>query len=260
MTVHVQNSIEMQGAPARRLPIAQPATVAKAPVKDTALLGALSIVTHDLRGPLSNLGLLMEMIDGLIGVDEPGRAAAATRKARLMIDTMSRMLDGYLERASRTGDPLSLVPTLVDLGEAIASAIELNRPRAAMRDIRFDCSGVRPFAVDGDHRLLTEAVENLISNAIRHSPDGGTVHCSVEAKTGSIVLKVRDHGAGLTDVELARTLRPFSSLSKAGPAEGHGIGLWIVRLIAERHGGALEVRRGASGGTTLALRLPASGL
>jgi signal transduction histidine kinase len=260
MTIHVQSSIEMRSAPFRHVALAPSARSAPAANKDVALLNALSIVTHDLRGPLANLSLLMEMIEGLIGIEAHDRAAAGARKARAMIGTLSGMLHGYLERARTAGDPLSFLPTLVDLGEVIKSAIELNRPRADVRGVRFDCSQVRAFAVGGDHRLLTEAVENLIGNAVRHSPDGGTVHCSVERKTGCVVVKVRDQGTGLGDVELARALRPFTSLSKTSGSGSIGLGLWIVRLIAERHGGAIEARRATGGGTTFALRLPASGL
>ncbi|KAB2850045.1 MAG: HAMP domain-containing histidine kinase [Hyphomicrobiaceae bacterium] len=260
MTIQVEPSTEKKSTPVRHIALMPSASPATVPAKDAAFLNSLSIVTHDLRGPLANLGLLMEMIGGLIGMGAYDRAATSARKARGLISTMSGMLDGYLERARTSGDPLTVMPTLVDLGEVIKTAIELNRPKAEVRGVKFDCSAARPFAVSGDHRLLTEAVENLIGNAVRHSPHGGTVFCSVEGKTGSVVIKVRDEGAGLGDVELARALRPFSSLSKASGGESRGLGLWIVRLIAERHGGAIEARRAKGTGTTFALRLPASGV
>ena len=259
MTV-IQSSIEKKSAAIHCLRPAPALTASPAARKDTALLNALSIVTHDLRAPLANLGLLMEMIEGLIGLSAHDRAAAGARKARALISTLSGLLEGYLDRARQSGDPLTVLPTLVDLGEVIGTAIDLNRPRADAKGVRFDCTAVRPFAVSGDHRLLTEAVENLIGNAVRHSPEGGTVFCSVEGKTGTVVVKVRDEGTGFGEVELARALRPFSSLSKSTAIEGRGLGLWIVRLIAERHGGTIAARRPVGGGTVFALSLPASGV
>jgi signal transduction histidine kinase len=109
----------------------------------------------------------------------------------------------------------------------------------------------------GDAALLSEAVENLLGNAIKHAPEGSAVVCSIEREKRAVAISVADEGPGMTDAQLARAVRPFSGgTRRRGHGDSaHGFGLWIVRLIAERHGGSIELRNGAPG-AVLTLRLP----
>jgi two-component system, OmpR family, sensor histidine kinase SenX3 len=228
--------------------------------KDLALLEALTVIAHDLKGPLANLSLLLELIEAYVKVQAYDRAAASTTKALTMIDALDEMLSGFLRRARETGDPLSFRTALVDVSDVIARAVVLNGPIAANRSLTFDCTGVKPLTVSGDKALLIEAVENLVSNSAKHAPSGSVISCTADHEEREIVISITDRGEGLSAAQLQRAFRPFSNASarKLGRETSWGLGLWIVRMIVERHGGRVEVKPNVrSSGTTVRVCLPA---
>jgi two-component system, OmpR family, sensor histidine kinase SenX3 len=241
---------------------AQSAARSLRPPKDAALLNALTIIAHDLRGPLANLAVLIELIETYVQMQATDRIKTSTRKAQAMIEALDGMLNGFLARVRDTGDPLSFQPALVDLSEVMRRAADLNRPVAERREITIDCPGARPFPVTGDNRLLMEAVGNLVGNAVKHAPHGSTVTCSAERTSRSVIIAVADEGQGLSELDLKRAFRPFSTLSAGYKSKtaSWGLGLWIVRLISERHGGHADVvARGPTGGARFEIHLPADG-
>ena len=225
--------------------------------KDAAFLGTLSIIAHDLRGPLANLAILVELMEAYAKVQAFERVASSARKAQGTIDALSAMLNGFLERTRETGDPLAFKPGLVDLAEVTRQVMALNAPVAESRDITLENPRIVPLVVQGDKRLLVEALDNLVGNAIRHIPQGSVVTLGVTPRGRDAVLAVSDNGPGLSDQDLKRAFRPFAALSsRKGPS--FGLGLWITRLIAERHGGRVEVgARRPGGGACFELCLPA---
>ena len=256
----------MQPLTAEILPIAKHARSATSHTKriirqpkDAALLGALTIIAHDLRGPLANLSVLLELIETYVQMQAHERIAATTQKAQEMIDALDGLLNGFLQRTRDTGDPLSFQPTLVDLVDVVRGASELNRPVAESRGITIDCAGACHSVVTGDKRLLTEAVGNLVGNAVKYAPAGSTVTCATSRNGRDAVIAVSDAGQGLSAFDLKRAFRPFTTLSAKydGKGSSWGLGLWIIRLIAERHGGHVEVSpTEAGGGARFELHLP----
>jgi len=227
---------------------------------DHGHVSTLAVIAHDLRGPLANLALLLERIAIDIEASALDRAKTSTRHAEELIETLSGMLAGYLERARTNGDPLQIRPVPVDLADVVRRVCVLNRPIADRSAVRLvvvtDTSVPR---IHGDKRLLIEAVDNLISNALRHSPAGSTVTCRIGRREGRAVISIADQGPGLSESDAARLFRPFTRLrSPSAKAGAAGLGLWIVRMIAERHHGRVAVRPGASGGTEFEIELPIS--
>jgi len=230
--------------------------------KSAACLGALTIVAHDLRGPLANLSVLIELIEAYAQVQAFDRVKVATGRAQAVIDALDEMLNGFIRRTRETGDPLAFKAAMTDAADVVNAAVDLNRPLAESRDIVIDVAAVHPCAVLGDGRLLAEAVGNLVGNATKYAPAGSTVSCTVERRDEECVISVGDEGQGLSGTDLARAFRPFTTLSATYDGKGRswGLGLWIVRLIAERHGGHVEARsRGAGGGAQFEIHLPLDG-
>ena len=239
--------------PAKSDPVVRPA-------KDAALLNALTIIAHDLRGPLANLAVLIELMETYAQMQALDRVAAASLKAQAMIEGLSDLLNGFLQRTRETGDPLSFKSAVVDLGDVVQAAVELNQPIADNRGITIDTSDAKSQVLTGDKRLLIQAVENLVSNAVKHAPEGSTVTCEIAIKGRDAIVRVADEGQGLSELDLRRAFRPFSTLSSVyeGRTASWGLGLWIVRLIAERHGGRVDVTaQGPQSGAAFELRLPA---
>ena len=103
--------------------------------KDAAFLNTLSIIAHDLRGPLANLAILVELMEAYAKMQAFERVASSARKAQDTIDALSAMLNGFLERTRETGDPLAFKPGLVDLADVLGRALSLNAPMAESRQI-----------------------------------------------------------------------------------------------------------------------------
>jgi two-component system, OmpR family, sensor histidine kinase SenX3 len=256
----------MQALAAELLPIAKRNNVgprrASRPItqpKDAALLGALTIIAHDLRGPLANLSILIELIETYVQMQAHDRLKATTKKAHEMIEALDGLLNGFLQRTRETGDPLSFRPTMVDLADVIRDAASANRPVAESRGITIDCANATQSVVAGDRRLLTEAIGNLVGNAVKYAPPGSIVTCTTSRCGQDAVIGISDQGQGLSELDLKRAFRPFTTLSAQydGKGSSWGLGLWIVRLIAERHGGHVEVSaNGASGGARFELHVP----
>lgn len=226
---------------------------------DPAHINALSIIAHDLRGPLASLSVLMELNQGYAEAEAWDRVAATADRALGMIDVLTGMLNGFLERARETGDPLSFRPAPVDLREVAAVAADLNRPIAEARDVSIIIEARGPMVAHGDRRLLIEAVENLVSNAVKYAREGGKVRCTVESGETGALVTVADDGPGLSEEDMGRAFRPFTRLSSHGTSRGPscGLGLWIVRLIAERHGGSVTARSAGPGkGVAFQIALP----
>lgn len=225
--------------------------------KDAAFLNTLSIIVHDLRGPLANLAILVELMEAYAKMQAFERVASSARKAQDTIDALSAMLNGFLERTRETGDPLSFRPGLVDLADVLVRALALNAPMAESRHIRLASHAPVPLVVRGDARLLLEALDNLVGNAIKHVPVGSVVTLGIAQRGRDVVLRVSDNGPGISENDLKRAFRPFGSLGHR-KGQSFGLGLWIARLIAERHGGRIDVTaRGPDGGACFDLCIPA---
>lgn len=227
--------------------------------KDPGFLNALRIIAHDLRGPIANLSILIELMEAYSRVQAHDRLSDSARRAQDLIEALSGLLNGFLERTRQTGDPLAFKPTLLDLTELSHKVISINEPLAAERGIKIELDGLEALVIKGDAQLLTEAIDNIVSNATKYAPAGSVVTCSVLRAGRDAVIRVADAGGRLTDHELKRAMKPFAALSRPrSPAvKSFGLGLWIVRLILERHGGQL-VATADRGSTRFELRLPAS--
>ena len=223
------------------------------------VVATLSIFAHDLRGPLANLSLLLEGMETAAVSCGAGPLAEQSRKSQAIIQALDDLLTAMLDRARRDGDPLGVRPERVVLDEAISAAKGLSLPLAAARGVRIRSVGSRGCVLVGDHSLVVQALDNLIGNAVKHAPAGSAVSVSVTVLSDEIVIRVSNGGPALTEEDLARAFRPFTRLSTVADARraSFGLGLWIVRLIAERHGGAVRAapRRDGSG-AEFSLHLP----
>lgn len=212
----------------------------------------LTIAAHDLRGPLSSLRLLIDAMSSRAGIVEDPLITKYTCRAERILDNLDTLLNGILQRVRDNGDPLSFKPTPIDLVQLLDHAAALNAPRAAEKSVRLQtiCSG--PCEIYGDWQLLLQVADNIIGNAIKHSPHAGDVTCILEQRQDATLVSIRDEGPGMTQADLKRAFSPFTKLS-AKSNEDHqswGLGLWIAKLIVGQHGGRIDVcSNGAGRGT-----------
>ncbi len=209
----------------------------------------LESVSHELKTPLTSIrGYAEGLEEGAVPAPEGGRviASEADRLERLVFD----LLD--LARFGRAGFAVEHRP--VDLAAVGASAVERHRPRAHELGVRLTATSVNGAWGVGDEGRLLQATSNLIENALRMTPAGGSV--SVAAETGQIA--VRDTGPGLAAEDLPRAFDSFYLYNRyrSERAVGSGLGLAIVRELTAAMGGGVRAATAPGGGAEFTLTVP----
>ncbi len=209
--------------------------------------------SHELRTPLTVIRTGAEVV-----LDDPDASVEELRAvAREAVETTERteeLLDGLLTLAAVGATrPERLRRDPVDLGVVAGRAVAAARsgPGGERVQAQFTDAPVR-----GDAALLERLAGNLVENAIRHG-DAGPVHVEVAGDAGGARLRVRSGGVVLDPEGVARMTEPFERLGRRR-AGGAGLGLSIVRAVAEAHGGTLALRAPAAGGLEAEVLLPAS--
>jgi signal transduction histidine kinase len=213
----------------------------------------LQDLSHELRSPLARLHLILDLARRS---ETPHEAAAYFTQAEQEIARLDRMT-GEMLTLSRLESGIPGMSRerleLVDLAHGCLAQAELE---AGARHIRLQLASSRPVVVLGSPLLLERALDNLIANAIKFSPEGSEVQLSVEVDAPFARLSVRDHGPGVPESELEFLFRPFFRGSNAARAEGHGMGLAIAQRVVQVHGGDIRASNAAQGGLQVTLRLP----
>lgn len=213
-------------------------------------------IAHDLRTPLSRLNLRLESaIDKAAAQEdvEPDLLAAAA-SCREIADTFSAILSiAQIEAGARKEHF-----TQVDLAALLRRVVEFYEANAEEAGMTLACTVPDgPTPVMGEAELLTQVVVNLIENALRHCPAGTAIRASATADPRGVRLQVRDTGPGIPDGERAKVVRRFYRTDKGRSTAGSGLGLSLVKAIADLHGATLELGD-AGPGLSVTLGFPPS--
>lgn len=219
----------------------------------------VATVSHDLRTPLTSviscLELLADSAADRLDEQETGLLAAVHRNAHRMLDLVSDLLTLSVVEAST----LTLRREPVSLTRVVERALAAVAPGVAGRHL--DLRAVlpeEPLAVDGDVDYLERALVNLLTNAVKFTPDDGHIVVLAGRSGDCVVLRVTDTGVGIPAYELARVFqRFFRSALTRDEVPGTGLGLTIVKAVVEAHGGRIEVRSEQGAGTEFTVTLPA---
>jgi heavy metal sensor kinase len=210
-----------------------------------AVLGQRRLVadaSHELRTPLA---AMRSEIDVSLRADDLSPAARAVLvSARDEVDRMSRTVEDLLTLATADEGVAIIAAEPTDLGKVAVAVAGGLRGWAAERGVHLELEAVDPAPIIGDPEQLRRAVRNLVENAVRHSPVGGTVRVRCTVGEATATIEVRDEGPGIP-AELRS--RIFDRFFRADPSRGRstggsGLGLAISRHIAEAHGGRVGVR------------------
>jgi len=217
------------------------------------LIGDLA---HELRTPLASIEATVEaVVDGVLPADSATLATLVDQTGRL------KHLVADMAAVSRAEErQLDLHPRLVDLGALSADAVAAASARYAAAGVRLDAEVAGPPpVVRADPQRLTEVLANLLDNALRHTPRGGTVRVVVRAGPHGAVLEVADTGEGFDPSDGERIFERFyrADSSRTRTSAGSGIGLTIARAIVDAHGGTLTATSaGHATGATFRVELP----
>lgn len=213
---------------------------------------------HELRTPLAALKIHAQVA---MATNEQRQCKEAVAKVIAGADRATRLVEQLLRLARL--DPLLALPDPhpVDLGELVdaASADAADAASARGQSLHTEIPSA-PLLVNGDRDLLGAALRNLVDNAIRYAPEGGDIRIRATSEHGQVQLEVIDNGPGVPPEDLPRLVERFYR-GRDVTTEGCGLGLAIVRRIAELHGARLEVENCPGGGFAASLRwyaLPAA--
>jgi len=221
----------------------------------------INAVTHELKTPIASIRLYLQTLERR-DVDEAQRREFY----RLMLEDADRLL-GTVEQVLRAGEARHKRErrhTELDFGSLVQECVEIARKRYNLKPdaLRLESSNGSHPRVKGDPEELQTAVSNVLDNAVKYS--NNSIDVSVRLDTPDekhIVLSVQDHGVGIPATELKRIFRRFYRVQARtfSGVKGTGLGLFIVRSIARKHGGRVFAQSEGEGrGTTVVMELPRS--
>lgn len=215
----------------------------------STLMSAMREVTddiaHDMRSPISRLRSRIEV--ALLGKDDPVAYRAALEGTIDDADAILAMFNALLTIAhAESGEPRKNFEP-VDLRKVAADAVEIYEPAAEEAGLSLVMEESPSIRLSGNPNLLGQAVTNLLDNAMKYVPSGGTVRCRVETDGSRARLIVADDGPGVPDDFFEKAFDRFSRLEESRTSPGSGLGLSLVRAIAHLHDGDVRLRSGAPG-------------
>jgi signal transduction histidine kinase len=220
----------------------------------------LNAVTHELKTPIASIRLYLETL-------ESRQLSEAQRREfyRIMLEDTDR-LTGTVEQVLKAGEARQASNKKnwqeVDFSGIVLETVELTRVRHHLppEELRFGLQPQEKLLMKGNPQELRTAVFNLVENAVKYSGNQKDIVVDVVTPDiDTVILQIRDHGVGIPPSELKRIFKRFYRVSNSasGRVKGTGLGLFIVRSIARRHGGeAFAQSEGSGRGSTFTLRLP----
>jgi signal transduction histidine kinase len=208
-------------------------------------------ISHDLRTPLTVIrGYAFTLRRRTQDPDDARRLDAISRET----DRLATLVDDLLTLSQAGAGALRVTIGRMVAADLLEEVAERVAPLAHEQSVEVTVETPLDLEVDGDRRRLAQVLTNLATNAIRHTPAGGSVHLVAEESRDGVVLRVEDTGRGIDPAGVERLLRPFEHGD--GPGSGSGLGLAIARELVTAHGGLLRLEPRAGGGTVATVELP----
>jgi signal transduction histidine kinase len=195
-------------------------------------------IAHDLRSPLTRMKGRLEML--LREAPDTEAQRQAIERTIADADQLLATFTALLSIADAESGTARATMTPLDLGALAADIVDLYGPAAEERAIAMLYDEGHGTVV-GSRQLLFQAVANLVDNAIKNTPDGGTISLAVRPGTGEVRLVVADTGPGIPETDRVRVLEPFVRLDSSRSTPGSGLGLALVAAIARLHGARVEL-------------------
>jgi signal transduction histidine kinase len=217
----------------------------------------IQFLVHDLRSPLSALTMTFSWLESEMAMGGDLSMMQAVRSGVAITGRMERMITELLDLPRLEEGKLELRPQRLDLGSMFEEVRQAFGQAAQFRRLTLEVEVPLGLSFQGDKALLMRVVENLVANALRHTPSGGRVKLEAGIEGGSPYLAVRNDGA-----PIERELRPrlfdkhMQGAQERGSRTGYGLGLYFSRLAMEAHGGSIAVEDVPEWATSFVARLP----
>ena len=218
----------------------------------------VSMVSHEFRTPLTIIDgeayRLIKIRDTITPEDIDKRA----RSIRLSVARMVNLIEGVLYSSRAQENKVVVNAERVNLRALVRSVCEEQARVAAGHTIEYALGDLPP-VIQADRNLLTYVFDNLISNAVKYSPEGSTVLVGGDTVEGRAVVEVRDRGIGIPAEDLPKLFEPYFRAGNASGIPGSGVGLYIVKTFVGLHGGRVTVESAEGRGSVFQVHLPVEG-
>ena len=216
-------------------------------------------VSHELRAPRTSIRAMVETLEAG-AIDDPEVSGEFLSRIISEVDRLADMVDELLDLARLESDNLKLALDWLDPGEIAREAegrLAAQVARSGLSITTFTEPGLP--LLRADRTRIGQVLLNLIHNAVKFTPAGGSIHLSVSEQDGWIVYQVEDTGVGVEPEDIERLFERFYKADRSRRSHGTGLGLAIAKHIVQAHGGSIEARRNRPRGMVFEFRLPVSG-
>ncbi|MDI2098743.1 sensor histidine kinase [Ruicaihuangia caeni] len=213
-------------------------------------------ISHELKTPIGAVTVLADAIEA--ARDDPEQVSRFARRLGKESERLARITREIIDLSRLQAGEALAERVLIEVDHIVAVAIDQNQVAAESRGIRLISRGDAGAEVYGDEPALVMAVQNLISNAIQHSPDHSHVGIGVSLREDAVEIAVTDQGVGIPEEERERVFERFyrGDPARSRNTGGTGLGLSIVKHVAQNHGGEVKVWSQLGRGSTFTMRLP----
>jgi signal transduction histidine kinase len=233
------------------------ASLAAERVAESRRRDLITAVSHDLRTPLAGLQAVVEAIEDGV-VDDPPTLRRYVLEMRRQVETVTGLVDDLFELAALDAGSIEADRERARLEDVVGSAIAACQPHATAKRLvverNLDGAGAAPCSP-----RLVRVFQNLLQNAIRHTPADGAVRIEARRRPGGVEVAVEDTGEGIPRDAVDRVFDPFWRGDAARSTPGSGLGLALAKRIVEALGGDIRVEGARAGGARFAVLLPERG-
>ncbi|MEL7045409.1 MAG: HAMP domain-containing sensor histidine kinase [Pseudomonadota bacterium] len=210
-------------------------------------------VAHDLKTPVSNIDGRLQLIER--DIDNPEAIQEHLERSRSHIAALQRTLDALLRLGELEAGARKAAFALVDLSTLVQDLVDSFEPVLAELDKALEANLVPGVFVFGDSDLLSQLIINLLDNIAEHARDGARAWVQLQRNGEEVLLVVGDDGPGIPDALHDQLFERFVKLDSSRGSSGNGLGLSLVKAIAELHGGSVQLQ-GGTRGAVFEVRLP----
>ncbi len=218
----------------------------------------VSLASHEFRTPLAIIDATAQRIEGRVNKITPEQLTERTREIRTAVERMTQLMESTLATARLDAGELSIETGPCDIRGLVSEVCSSYQSIAESHVISCDISNL-PDLIQADSNAVRQALTNLVSNAVKYSPGSRDIQVTAFTDGDDVKIEVRDRGLGIPEDDLPRMFTRFFRANTSTGIAGTGLGLHLVKTLAEMHGGSISVASEEGKGSAFTLRLPVRG-